>query len=460
MPHPVVMRRASALLALVALALAQGCVLEWVDYFSKLTQLGTGTGEHRVLDLRVLAIEAAPAELRYPLAFLDESADGSSGTLALRVEPFVYEPRGGDVDIAWSVCARQSSSLYGAPPLDSLGDASCLDADEAARFTGDVATSLAPLTTVVKASDEPGGRLPGLERTLYVDGPALRALLAIAEADLSEEARTSMQRHLELLVVLRVSRVWLGTPEDEWAVLAVPVAPDLANAEPARLEAFLDEHDAELCEPDTTRDCTDPAQVFEPPEDFELPPDATMECGNGVLEWFEQCDPPLAGSCTEACMLDNICERTCILTLPANQVPLVYGVDRPDGIAYAQPPRATTVDDAALHDGDTVTLHPGEQVFFEAVVDERVFAEDFALVGHGQSFATETPQLRWYTFGDGNLAAPVDFDGSYAGQGYNGGVLYASSADLHQPGEREPFVLVVADGRGGMRVVTLELAFE
>lgn len=446
------MVRLSLLFLVVTLALTQGCLLEWVDYFTKLSQTNSAGDPHRVRDLRVLAMEAQPAELRIPLEAYDD--DHEASRVDLQVTAYAYDPRGGEVEAGFRLCLLPRLASFGGGE-NVVESSTCLETGDVDNLPAAVAASLVPPSRVVTAdSPATGGRLQGLEHTFHLDDAALRLLLEKAGGDASH------LRGFELVLGLQVSRVWLGERETEWAVLRLPAGPDLGDAaNPALLQAFLDDEQAELCDPEAPRDCVDPVIVerFPPNEGGPLSGDA--QCGDGFVEQNEQCDPPLDGECTEECQIANLCERTCAFALPRNERPFVYGFDRIDEAQPFTLPRFSAASDAALHDGDVITLSPGDALGLLAVVDEASVQQQTYPHG-GDAVFDEYLQPRWYAFGPhGDFSEPRDFDGNFEG-GTSAAVVYQSSAEGHSLGDREPVVLVTADDRGGMTVVTLELAFE
>lgn len=438
--------RLGALVLVTALLPTQGCVLEWIDYVTKLTQLASAGDEYRVRDLRVLAMEAEPAELRYPLSFLDEDASGEP--LTLRARAFAYDPRGGEVQASFSVCVRSADDFNFVPLIDDLGEHTCVDVSEALSTDPSVARSLQPVERTVTAGPaRGGGRLSDLDYQLHFDGEAVRGLAGKVRSALPELDPANVGR-FQLLLVLRVSRVWLGTPEDEWAVLPLEARPALRDADPDEVATFLEENGAELCDPDSPRECVDPRYGGDPGYDPSQRDEVGGECGDGRTQVGEECDAPEEGWCTDECTI-KVCETICAVDGPALE-PRLFGVDVVEDGGLFGEARLSPTDDAELHDGDVVPLRPGERMWLQAVVrvdeGEELPEEDWRETG-----------LRWYVFGDGSIVAPTDAFGSFS-QGAIGSVEYASSAEAHQAGDREPLV-IVAGGRA-QRVLTLELAFE
>ena len=206
-------------LALLSLLMAASCWPGW-DFACD----PTSSGEHRVLDLRVLALEVdRPNVLLAPgLLFNDAPA---AEAVTVQVVPRVFDPRGGGpIDVSLSVCAATPfSPRMGAPCPDGARQLASLRAD---------ADAASPL-----------GEVAGLEVDFTLDHELARALFA-------EAGRPEGSLGVQLFeIVLSVSRRVDGRVERESAYVPWFVQLDaLSGAMPAeRLFTLLDVEHAMLC---------------------------------------------------------------------------------------------------------------------------------------------------------------------------------------------------------------------
>lgn len=478
------MTRALLPLALLALASSTGCILEWVEWVQTLSTLGTAGDEHRVQDLRVLAIEAEPAELRYRLGVFEEGGDALP-PLTLSLEAFAYDPRGGEIQTTLQLCPKEAEvgRFFNGAVIDF---SACVGGEELGGLEPEVAAALAPIDRVLDADPTlPAGRIDGLTWRYVLTPAAQRAMLARAGVT------DPVLHDVNVQVVLRVSREFAGQRETEWAVLPISMRADLLAAGDEELvERALEEEERIICLPsDPQRDCIEPAWI--PP-----PVPGPSECGDEIVEGEEQCDPPDGLFCDDACQLLNVCERSCLAYTEPNERPRAFGFDRDVTIQQGQGgeiPRArlADVDDTDLPPGAELPVSPGAAVSLAVVLDA-ASRQLYALPGGGA--IVEDPRGRpdvdigdderppppdeppalpeqtrtleeelatsWYIVGsDGAIDAPLTFDGLFVDQGFTGAIRYRTSVD-RQAGDRDPIFVVVNDGRGGMDVVHVELVYE
>lgn len=210
------MRRA---LSLLSLLMAASCWPGW-DFACD----PTSSGEHRVEDLRVLALEVDPPNVLLAPGLLFDDAPAAEA-VTVHVAPRVFDPRGGGpIDVSLSVCA--------ATPFSPRMGAPCTEG----------ARQLASLRAEADA-DAPLGEVPGLEVDFVLDGELTRALYA-------EAARPEGSLGVQLFeIVLSVSRRVDGRVERESAYVPWFVQLDaLAAQMPAeRLFALLDLEHTILC---------------------------------------------------------------------------------------------------------------------------------------------------------------------------------------------------------------------
>lgn len=184
----------------------------------------TPAGEHRVEDLRVLALEVdRPNVLVAPgLLFGDAPA---ADAVPVHVAPRVFDPRGGGpIDVSLSLCA--------ATPFAPRMGAPCPDgARQLASFRAEA------------DADAPLGEVPGLEVDFALDAELARALYA-------EAGQPEGSLGVQLFeIVVSVSRRVDGRVEREsgyvpWFLQLDALAADMPAA---RLFALLDEEHAMLC---------------------------------------------------------------------------------------------------------------------------------------------------------------------------------------------------------------------
>jgi hypothetical protein len=477
------MLRALRLASLSTALLLGGCIGEWIQYFEQIGAFGTFDDEYRVQDLRVLALEVEPPELRFPPEVLtldvDDPVFAALPPVRVRVEGYAYDPRGSEVAVELQLCAGPRSDFFSSD--DPFGGANvnvCASSGSTSDLPPDVAALLLPQRrTVVADVDEPGGRLPGLVWDLEL-GPRVLRELALRGGD-----ELPTLDGVEVEVVMRVSTREHGELEAEWAVMPIVARPDLFadDADPQARQDALDRANAEVCEtsyepsddppsPDEPppgaapeRDCIDPAYLFV--ED----PDSPPVCGNGVIERDEHCEPEFAEffpfECGDDCLFTApVCERSCYFVLPPNTRPTVHGVDVVGFVDYE--PRRSDDANADVSSGGEVSASPGDVVRLQAVLgDERELRQN--TIGGADGFGPRGPaavfeehqSMGWYVVGPLGAIVEPTAQGAFVDQGFTGAIGYSTPVE-RSAGDEDSVFLVVTDDRGGSTMSRFTIRYE
>jgi hypothetical protein len=430
--------RRSSLRTLFASSLAlasSGCWPGWQQIFDV-----TPSRESFIEDMRVLAVAAEPAALVVPGRFLDS---GTDGVLTLEVTPFVVDPRPGEVNVSFGLCATtdafapcQSNSRFRRPARAVSTDAD----DPIGRAKVSTTFELTP--DDVRALYDQAGVIPGDLETVLVQ------------------------------VLVDATRTVNGKPERESASISIPMQLDPLSLPDAESDALLDMWGL--------ADCGEAG----PGDDFcHVAPDPNApppECGNGIIEGNEQCDPPDDETCDLGCFvfdpcltppapLGDICfvplenARPALLGMQVVQDVSQIGLDEridvePNGTLRIPRGRQTllvplydplTANEAYQTVGPAFPECPAEDGSFDSVVQAscpvlellqaRVYVKDGAL--QLTNVGGDEEPLTGFT-------NPL-FDFSAVGLSFKDGTA---------AGTREPLVVVVADGRGGMdaQLITVE----
>jgi hypothetical protein len=386
----------------------------------------TPSREHRVEDLRVLAVKLEPASIVFTPAF---AAGDEDREFALRVQPVLFDPRGGDIDVDISLCVSAN---------DGFSPCSSLPGSEVVR------------TTVTARTEDPLG-IVELDESFTLS----RALI-VSMFESAGVSPTSIGG-INAGVVVNVGRTFNGKRERERAELLFPVEVDPfgAGTSPALFEAS------------GAVDCTG-----EPEGTCFIDGGEESVCGDGVVEGFEQCDPPEEGVCDEGCFAFDFCQAAptpvCVSPVAVNTSPAITGALVVDEGGTLPGPESLRVDV-----GGVIELTPGVPRFVTVespqLVNPEVFQPAFA-----QTFCPEgSPGRR--TFLECGLLpeelntrvyiadARAELVGSIPEEGFFGnpqfgggstGVMFAADTPS---GTREPLVLVLSDGAGGMDLALFTL---
>ncbi len=378
----------------------------------------TPSKEHRIEDLRVIAIRAEPASF-----YVD--ADGSVPDVV--VTPFVYDPRGGAVALQIGLCAPASFSQP------------CVDVPIEVR-------------SVVLAADEhhPLGRVTDTTATLSLTPRLLSTLLSSSSSSLSVVP-------VPITIVVDVTKPGTDPVERERATLTLPLRLD-----PRTVNS--------VSEDTAVRLCADPADPGENAVCFGGSPPGP--CGDGVVDANESCDPPDGDRCGDDCLRHDACapatrgSAPCLERLPPNEPPLITGFDlNPSARTFDV---ATSDQDVADVDvGAVAEVEPQPSLRIAPVVDvagafdevQEFFAAPLEPWCESQPVAAclsrEAPSLRFYV-PDG----PFDLVAAEPNQPVN--QSGNAQAELAIPraarrGDEVVVVVVASDGRGGLDVAELTL---
>jgi hypothetical protein len=414
-------------------ALTTSCWPGWTKIFEQ-----TPSREHRVEDMRVLAIETDPGSLVLPASIgRSPPAPPFDGSVDLEVTPRVFDPRGGDVAISVGLCASpvtgQPCSGAGITPVERT-------------LHPDKDKPLGPASTHV---------------TFHLSADDIRGLYRDAQLDPSSLAGVVLQ------VVVNASTEVAGVVEREQAVLEIEMRTD-------PFDPLIT--DAELGQASGAR-CSDPR--FDVVCGQEGPSDAV--CGDGVLQAGEGCEPPgVPDLCGDQCQSDAICAKApavCVVPLAANVAPRLRGLARGSDV------NATDVEFAP---GDTIRVGTGDTFSFVVLLDDdqdvhQTVAGPVAFLGGdfeggppppggggGRDVENSCPapaigqftcptnrgvSVRCYIAdGDAELVSPVDDLGTYIGNIQNGGGAQSYAIKFGKNPTKEPLVVVVSDGAGGMHI--------
>ncbi len=384
----------------------------------------TPSREHRVEDLRVLAIRLEPASVVFSPNFARDGGD----PFTLRVNPVLFDPRGGDIDIEVSLCVASGDFFS---PCASIG--------------GDVVRR----TVTADANDVLG--IVEMEETFTLTHDTIVDLF-----DAAGVAPTSIGG-VRAGVVVNVSRAFDGKRERERAELLFPVEVDPFGAG-STPEIFTESGVAD-CRDEPEGTCS-PGAVDEP------------VCGNGVVEApFEQCDPPDGSTCDEGCFAFDFCQAAaapvCIEPVAVNTRPLITGALLSDDVDFIpdDPPRVDV--------GGVIELTPGvprfvlieSLAFTEPETAQPAFAENFCPEGSpGRrtffecGLLPEQVNQRVYISDQRAELVGLSPDEPFFGNPQFGpgsvGVMFAADTPS---GTREPLVLVLSDSDGGMDLALFTL---
>jgi hypothetical protein len=419
------LRLLGVLAALLALAPVASCWPGWDFIFDQ-----TPSREHRLEDLRVLAVLAEPAALAIPAAFVLDGPEPPP--LELEITPFIFDPRGGDVDVALGLCA---SGLEGIP---------CAAGDDAPSFS----------KTVRADAEDPLGRVD-VRATLRLDRAQLRALYRQAGVAIDSA------RNVNLSVVVNVARDFGGKRERESAVLTLDMRLDaLDPALPAAVrERALASAGLVDCAELESDGCAPSLGPAEP------------TCGDGLVEGFEECDPPDGTTCDESCFALDICHAArrpvCFQPLK-NSRPLIEGL-------IALSPQGPIPEGApTVARGGVIRLRSGTTTFFaptpnvsqaEPRLEGLTFFCPEGTPGEEPFMACGFERVSWRAYVLDRRAELFDpdappgqpFVGNTSGGLFPFGVAFLEGT---APGTREPLVVVVADQRGGMDLAVFTLEAE
>lgn len=436
------MRRATSVApfvaALATLALAPGCVVEWLDWFDQIGNLDRVGDEYRVRDLRVLALEVDPPEIVYPAEVLtldeDDARLDEMPPLRVRARGFAFDPRGGEISVGLQLCAGP----YLDPFLARATAFDCPEPDELAALPADVAAALSPIarTVAARVDEDPAGPVDDLDFEFELSARALRELAR--QAGQTEPDLPPVVAQVQLQVSRRVD----GQAENEVAVLPLYLRADVLSdtAPPEVREAVLSNWNAEVCDPESPPDCI-PAFPLGDPE-------APHECGDLLVEGPELCDPPDGQLCDDECRIIGACAFTCVYDTPPNTRPRLYGFDAPSDVVME--PRLSLVDDAEIRPGGVVRTAPGSIVHLRAVLDEARVSERHMVVPPPSfgppSQTTDSLSFGWYLVGnDGDIVNPREFDN----RAYVPGAISYQAPTDRAPGDRDVIFVVVHDLFGG-----------
>lgn len=432
-PPRALLKGLAALAAVPLAPLSSSCWPGWDFLFDQ-----TPSREHRLEDLRVLGAALEPAAVAVPPALVLADA-AEPPPLELTVRPFVFDPRGGDVEIGVRLCAHADPFL---PCVPTAADVPSFGGS----FPADASDPLGRVDVVT---------------TLALDRAAVRALYAEAGVE-----PLSLQT-VALDVVMDVSRTVDGRRERESAVLAVMMT----------LDAFGrglpgDVRDAVLAEANAI-DCTGLENDGCFPRLLDYPVEPI--CGDLILEFGEQCDPPDGATCDERCQALDVCFAE---LSPVCLQPLKNARPQLAGLRITEQSAFPTDEPPDVLPGEVIRVAPAQSVFVMPAGTE-------ALI---ESYQTSFPQgcppdspagavtlscghlelVSWRAYvldGAAELTAPVDETGAYVGNVPGGfsdtgfaAPVGVSFRDGTAAGTREPLIVVLADGRGGMdlQVFTLE----
>ncbi|MDP2344189.1 MAG: hypothetical protein Q8O67_24740 [Deltaproteobacteria bacterium] len=406
------MKQAAAVVVVVVVCCA-GCWPDWAKLFDT-----TPSREHRVEDLRVLAIRAEPAAFTVAL----------DGTVAdVVVTPAIYDPRGGQVTMHIGVCGPPSVFR------------SCTEIPVDVR-TADLDVD----------ATHPLGRVRDTATTIRLTADDVRALLLPSASQLSVVP-------LQVSVVVDVSRRGAGDLiERERATLSLPLR--------------LDPRTATAIDDERVRLCADPADPRE--NGLCLGIGVAGTCGDGVVDDNESCDPPDGDRCRDDCVSRDPCARVgpvpCLERLPPNLPPRITGFDTdPERELFTLHTSAEGMADVAA--GGLVVASRGGTIRFAPIVDvDGAFdlLQEFPLPSfdgrcgvqvRGGCAGQEAPSVRFYAR-DGrfdflvrNTGIPVNESGNTIGE-----LAIKDTAETRD----EVVVVVVSDGRGGLDFAELTLALE
>lgn len=424
------MRRTLALLGLVLLA---SCWPGWSFICDP-----TPSREHRVEDLRVLALEVdQPSVLLPPGLLFDEAPAVAPVEVAL--VPRVFDPRGGGpIDVTFSVCAANAFFATGGAPCP-----------EGARSLGS--------ERVEADGSAPLGPVPDLRATLALDRELTRALYR--EAGFPGGALGMVQ----LQLVVGVSRAIDGRVERESAYLPFFVqldarSPDLPAATRDRLLAA---EGALLCDEGAPDACS-----------FEIEP----VCGDGEVQRPETCEPPGTDACDDYCFALDPCAATVGGAGVCLRAPVVPSAPVLRGLVFSQAGNGFAPNtEPDVERGGVIEVTVGGSRYLAPAIDVSDEVPTFQPSWPGSpGCAADAPgaqgslqcdggfapsvSFRFYV-GDGaaELVAPADPVTGFFGNQSGYEAVAVAFADGTPAGTEEPLVVVIASDRGAMDTAVFTL---
>lgn len=405
----------------VALATGGGCWPGWDFLFDQ-----TPSREHRVEDMRVLAVAADPASILVPPSFLD----GTGDPLVLDVAPAIFDPRGGDIDVGIRIC-----------PHSIRTPVPCAEAD-------------------------PHVVLPHFDATATADprvslGTApVNAQLALTTADVRAlfvgvGLRSTSVLPVPVDVVVNVARILDGKRESETAFITLTMQLDSVALPAAQADALV--HDAGGV------NCT-PAQAG-----LGCTGGGASTCGNGVIEGDETCDPPVADACAPSCQALDRCAaaRAPVCFVP----PTTLHRSRILGAFANDSEGAAPADGEHIDIGGTIAVPAGGRFLVpdfqiddgSALLQSSFFEPDCAPGTRGavpQLACSRSDINTWRAYiadGHAELIAPANPDKTFVGNSFLTTPVGVAFTKDTPAGTREPFVFVLVDDYGGMDVATFTI---
>ncbi|OGQ10716.1 MAG: hypothetical protein A2138_09380 [Deltaproteobacteria bacterium RBG_16_71_12] len=421
-------------LALLSLCLLASCWPGW-DFICD----PTPSREHRVEDLRVLAIEVDQPNVLVPPGLLFDEAPAAE-PVEVRVAPRAFDPRGGGpIDVTFSVCAANAFFTVAGPPCPvgarSFGSQ---------RVEADLSAPLGPV--------------PDLEATLTLDAELTRELYR--QAGFPAGALGVLQ----LQLVVGVSRAIDGRVERESAYLPWFVQLDALSIDmpTAPLQALLQAEGALACDPGAPDACS-----------FDVEP----VCGDGVVTRPETCEPPGAEGCDEYCFATDQCAAAVGGSGVCLRPPVLPPVPHIAGLMFAEAGNGFfTNADPDVERGGAIEVTVGRPRYLSPAVQidevtptlQRTWPASGACAEGtpGASARLQcdegypaTVTFRFYV-GDGaaELVAPGDATtGFWGNQGGGYEAAAVAFADGTAAGTEEPLVVVIASDRGAMDTAVFTL---
>ncbi len=420
-------------LALLALLLVGSCWPGWSFICDP-----TPSREHRVEDLRVLALEVDEPTVLVPPGLLFDDAPAAA-PLEVTIVPRVFDPRGGGpIDVTFSVCAALGSFAVGGAP--------CPDGSRSLGSRRVEADGSAPL-----------GPVQDLRATLTLDRALTQALYR--EAGFPDGALGLVQ----LQLVVGVSRAVDGRVEREsaslpWFVQLDARSPDLP---PATLLRLLDAEGALLCDEGAPDACS-----------FDLEP----VCGDGEVQQPETCEPPGSEGCDEYCYaLDpcatsvgsaGVCLRAPVLPTRPALTGLVFAQAgdgfSPNAEPDVEPGGVIELDvgtsrylSTAVAVGDEVPTWQATWPGWDGCADDTPGAR--AYLQCDQGFGTTVTSRFYIADGAAELVAPGDPVSGFWGNQSGWEAVAVAFVDGTPAGTEEPLVVVIASDRGAMDTAVFTL---
>ncbi len=419
------------LCALLSLCLVASCWPGW-DFICD----PTPSREHRIEDLRVLAIVVDQPSVLLPPGLLYDDAPAAE-PLEVRIAPRVFDPRGGGpIDVTISICPS-SAAFVGAGPPCPAGSTSL----GSSRATADATA--------------PFGPVPGLDLTMTLDAALARELYRDAGVPDGTLGVAFFQ------IVVSVSRSVDGRVEREsaylpWFAQLDALSPDMPAT---RLDALLAAEGAIHCESGAVDGCT----LTDQPG-----------CGDGVVTRPESCEPPGAPGCDEFCTATDPC-----LVVAGGGVCLLPPVLPPAaalrGLSFSQAGAGflPNTEPDVPRDG-AIEIELGQPRYLSPVIsiDDVVPTLQVSWQPNPQC-AAGSPGARARLQCDGGFPANVSFrfyvgdgaaelvapgdptTGFYGNGGYE--AIAVAFADGTPPGTTEPLLVVISTDRGAMDTAVFTL---